>query len=252
MTQGLLRYRRRSIRLPEYDYAQAGAYFVTLCTHNREPLFGDIVDGEMALNEFGEIVHRCWTALPGHFSHVCLDAFVVMPNHLHGVIIIARTNGADRTDHRNGEGLAKFTETPVHEGSAHWDEASARFTYEPVRGRGARRGEALARGGVEIPSTGGANASPLQPSSLEKPWPNGTRPGSLAAMVQNFKSVSTRAINRLRGETGLPVWQRNYYEHIIRDERDLDRIRQYIADNPGHWAEDAENPVVFAREVRRG
>ena len=88
------RHHRRSIRLKGYDYTQPGAYFVTTCTHNREPLFGRVVDGEMVLNALGEIVWACWREIPIHFPHVELDAFVVMPNHVHGIIWIVDDVGA--------------------------------------------------------------------------------------------------------------------------------------------------------------
>jgi len=82
------KHHRRSIRLRGYDYTQPGAYFVTIVTRNRECLFGDVVDGNVALNEYGHVVHACWKAIPDHFPNVTLDAFVVMPNHVHGIIVI--------------------------------------------------------------------------------------------------------------------------------------------------------------------
>jgi len=82
------RHHRRSIRLKNYDYSQAGAYFVTICTHGHIHLFGEVVDGEMRLNPFGEIVQAVWFDLPQHYGHVQLDAFVVMPNHVHGIIVL--------------------------------------------------------------------------------------------------------------------------------------------------------------------
>ncbi len=85
------KHRRRSIRLPDYDYSQAGAYFVTICTHNRACLFGDIVDREMRLNDDGRLAQSVWEALPRHYSHVELDAFVIMPNHVHGIIVLTAT-----------------------------------------------------------------------------------------------------------------------------------------------------------------
>ena len=93
------------------------------------------------------------------------------------------------------------------------------------------------------------NASPLPQPPQPQPAtrPNGTRPGSLAAMVQNFKSVSARRINASRGTPGAPVWQRNYYERVVRNDDELDRIRQYIADNPAQWAMDRENPMAGAQ-----
>jgi putative transposase len=162
---------RRSIRLSGYDYTQAGRYFITICTYNRQNLFGEIVNGEMALNEYGRIVAACWQELARHFPNITLGEWVIMPNHVHGIIVIGR-------------------------------------------------GEASA-----------ADASPLQP--------NGTQPGSIGAMAQNFKSVAARKINKLRGTPGTAVWQRNYWEHIIRDQQAYQRIAQYIINNPAKWDEDS-------------
>lgn len=81
---------RRSIRLQEYDYAQAGAYFVTICTHNRECLFGEIVDGEVRLNDAGRMIQAVWDGLPERFDNLGLDQFTIMPNHVHGIMVLNR------------------------------------------------------------------------------------------------------------------------------------------------------------------
>ncbi len=83
---------RRSIRLKDYDYSQTGAYFVTICVRNRECLMGDVIDGKMILNDFGEIVLKCWKDIPNHFPHVSLNEYVIMPNHIHGIIVIQETD----------------------------------------------------------------------------------------------------------------------------------------------------------------
>jgi len=179
------KHHRRSIRLREWDCRNAGAYFVTICTCGGEYLFGEVADADMRLNIYGEIVTACWNAIPRHFANAELDAFVVMPNHMHGIVVLRR-------------------------GKAFGSEASALL-------RDAR-----------------PNALPLHRL-------RGTPPGSLAAIVQNFKAVASRRINRARGTPGAPVWQRNYWEHIIRDDRALGAIRQYIADNPARWSLDVHN-----------
>ncbi|MCX7838639.1 MAG: transposase, partial [Anaerolineae bacterium] len=165
------------------------AYFVTIVTRNRECLFGDVVDGAMRVNAWGQIVVECWDALPTHFPNVELDAFVVMPNHVHGIIVIV-----DDAAPRRGEAFFGLSRKPK-------------------------------------------NASPLHPQP-----PRGTQSGSVGAIIQNFKSVSARKINASRDTAGAPVWQRNYYEHIIRNEKSLHAIRAYIENNPAHWAQDDENP----------
>lgn len=192
---------RRSIRLQGYDYARSGAYFVTICAWQRECLFGEVVDGVMWLNEAGLTVQQIWVGLPGHFRHVELDQFIVMPNHVHGIILLTAGNGS----------------VGAKQGSS----------ASPVSGVvDQNQGEA-----------GEAFASPLP-----NPLVNGTASDSLGALIQNFKSVSTRRINLLRCSPGTPVWQRNYYERIIRDDSELERTQQYIEDNPFKWAEDENNP----------
>lgn len=173
---------RRSIRLPGYDYTQVGAYFVTVVTYGRECLFGDIVDGEMRVNDSGILVENEWRRLGHRFGWVIPDEITVMPNHVHCILFIADhdTVGAGQDDSfRSGE------------------------------------------------------------SSLAPPLQNS--PGSLGAIIRAYKAITARLINGLRRTPGTPVWQRNYYEHIIRDENEMDAIRRYIQDNPAQWKLDTEN-----------
>jgi len=179
------KHHRRSIRLPGYDYTQPGAYFITVCTQNRDCLFDDPV--------LRSVVETYWQAIPRHFPHVTLDAWVVMPNHVHGIIVI--TVGARHSQR-----------TPL-------------FMHEPGSSEIHPPMQSLSR-----------NALPLQR-------------GSLGAIVGNFKSVMARRINRIHHTPGMDVWQRNYYEHIIRNERALQRIREYIVNNPLRWDLDIENPT---------
>jgi putative transposase len=175
----------RSIRLRGYDYAQAGAYFVTICTHGQNCFLGEIVDEGMMLSSYGKIAKTCLEGIPQHFAHAKVDAFVIMPNHLHGIIV-----------------LANMTEVAAQHAA-------------PLR-----------------------NDVPLRPA-----------PGSLSTIVRSFKSASTKRINELRGMARTLFWQRNYYEHVIRNDRDMDRIREYIATNPLKWALDRENPQRSGRSA---
>jgi REP-associated tyrosine transposase len=168
-----LRSYRRRLRLPHYDYASAGAYFVTICTHERACLFGHVRDDTMQLNVFGEIVENCWHLLPDLYPRLAADAFIVMPNHVHGIVVLA---------------------TGSH-------------------------------GVVE-------------------------RRQALPEIVRAFKSLSARRINAIRNATGRPLWQRGYYEHIIRNEISLAEIRDYIAGNPAQWAADRNNPANPKRAGR--
>ena len=190
-----LRY-RRFLRLKNHDYRQAGAYYVTICTQSREFLLGEVVDGVMQLNAFGKIVEREWLNTAAIRPSVELDAFVVMPNHIHVIIMLTDQEGA----------------THRQEGATHRVAATT-------------TGEATARVARTTRAHGPAS-------------------GSLGAIIGQFKSVVTKEINQLRTRPGAPVWQPNYYEHVIRNEQDLECIRAYIANNPGRWAEDSENPTT--------
>ncbi len=175
------RHHRRSIRLKNYDYSQAGAYFVTVCSWNKECIFGEIVNGEMHLNEYGQVVSGEWQRSSIIRKELELDTFLVMPNHIHGIVFI-----------------------------------NACTSFNVVaNGR-----------------------SPLQ-----------MKPKSISSFVAGFKSAVTKQINQIRNTPGTPVWQRNYYEHIIRNENELHKIRQYIQNNPLKWDLDENNPVNIKQNV---
>lgn len=183
---------RRSLRLQGYDYAQAGAYFVTICTQNRACLFGEIVDEKMRVNDVGRMVERWWEKLPEKFPATEIDEFIIMPNHLHGIVVLVGAAPCGRP------------------------------------------------GGVAV-----ADASGLARARLKAGHPHGGAP-TLGDIMSWFKTMTTNDYLRgvkQRGWTSFPgkLWQRNYYEHIIRDDAALDRIRQYIAENPLRWATDDEN-----------
>jgi putative transposase len=174
------RHHRRSIRLPQYDYTAAGAYFVTVCVHGGESLLGEVVNETMRLNRLGQIAHDFWRDVPGHFPNTSIDAFVIMPNHLHAIIVI-------------------------------------------------RELSAVAGGGEK-----GEGTSPLQGGQVEKP--------ALGQTVAYYKYQTTKRINQMRDMPGTPFWQRNYWEHVVRNDGELNRIREYIENNPARWAEDQLHP----------
>ena len=175
------KHHRRSIRLKGRDYSQPGAYFVTICTRDRACLFGDVVNGEMRLNGSGETARRCWEDIPDHFPLVELDAFVIMPNHVHGIIVVP------------GRGEKSFAPT-----------------YAPT---------------TTTPTTAIAQS----PSR------------TIGSIVRGFKIGVTKWF---RANTDLhSVWQRGYYEHIVRTEGELMAIREYVLGNPARWNEDENNPA---------
>jgi putative transposase len=169
---------RRSVRLQGYDYSQAGAYFVTICTNDRALFFED--------NAIREIAERCWLEIPDHFPTVELDEHIVMPNHVHGIIVTC------------GDG------------------------------RGVRRG-------VQLKAPTNTIRNPDNVLSVISPHRN-----TLSVVVRTYKAAVTTLCHRAGRDDF--AWQRNYHEHVIRNEGELNRIRQYIVDNPIHWETDTHNP----------
>jgi putative transposase len=183
------KHHRRSIRLPNYDYSQTGIYFVTICTHQKQCLFGEIRDGKMSLNQIGQIVAQEWLNSSKIRQEIELDEWIIMPNHLHGIVVIT-DNGA------------------YHLGAYH----------APLRENGLRQ----------------------------------RKPRSLSSFVGGFKSSVTKRIKPMCEQPNSIVWQRNYYETIVRDDRQLNNIREYIINNPQKWDEDPEKPEDRSPELSIG
>jgi REP element-mobilizing transposase RayT len=192
------KHHRRSIRLKGYDYSQEGAYYVTMVTWQREFLFGNILNHEMMLSPYGEIVQKWWQEIPVHFANVETGAFVIMPNHVHGIIYILGGRGTVPVPKDDGE-------IPISQNNK---------TVDVIQGG-------------ETPPLRIFNGTP-----------------TLGQIVAYFKYQSTKEMNKIDDtSTVTKFWQRNYYEHIIRDEKDLQNKTDYIEANPLLWDEDDENPV---------
>lgn len=214
------RHHRRSIRLKGYDYALPGAYFVTLCTKDRTCFFGDVVDGLMRPGPIGAAAHACWVDLPHHFPQGVLDAFVVMPNHVHGILgITDRPGGAHPT---------------VDDGTRRGD----RSTVDDGTG-----GAVQLNGPTPniVPTAGIPPDAPKRPSV--DPYFSNLSPqrGTLSVIIRTYKGAVTRWC-RINGYPAFG-WQPRFYDHIIRNDKALARIRRYIADNPRRWSADREHPA---------
>ena len=184
-------HQRRSIRLASYDYSSIGFYFVTICIQNRKCLLGKIVDSEVVLNDAGWMVDHWWCELTNKFSTVGLDHYVIMPNHLHGILILQSPVGADQC---------------------------------------------------------------VCPDPDLSEYPGGHTDLPLPKMIQWFKTMPTNAYIRGVNNNCWPpfpgkLWQRNYYERIIRNEGELHNTRQYIRDNPMQWVSNKENPANHQNHV---
>jgi len=190
---------RHSIRLRRHNYSQPGSYFFTICAADHESIFGRVRAGTMECNPAGEAVWNIWRELPVRFPAIELDAFVVMPNHLHGILFLCPPNPPP------GRASPAPTKTNAHT---------------------ARRGN---------------------------PWvarrDSPSRAPSLGQIIGAFKSLSAAAVNHALNRRNQSVWQRNYFEHIVRSAKDLDAVRLYIAQNPMQWLNDRENPA--ARQVQQ-
>ncbi len=197
---------RKQIRLKYYDYTQHGAYFVTICTYGRVCLFGSIVNKAMQLNACGKIVLEEWIKSASIRREIELGTFVIMPNHLHGIVMLSRQSvGVDGVD----PCPQKINPSLINKDI---DDANTRSNTGPNAGANAKTG---------------ARRAPLR------------KPRSLSSFIAGFKSAVTKRINETRTAPDR-IWQRNYYEHIIRTEFDYERISEYIVFNPESWAEDVE------------
>ncbi len=203
---------RRSIRLQGYDYSSAGAYFITICTQNRACLFGEISDGTMQLNDAGQMVERVWQSLLQRFPHVCLDAFVVMPNHVHGIVQL------------RADTLVEWAGTPEERA-------------------GTRPAPTVDMKSVGAPLVG---ALPTMDDAIPDD-PTAKWGLSLGDVIGVFKSIATHQYTiGVKQQNWEPfhkrLWQRNYYEHVIRDETAFQKIWDYIQSNPLSWQLDQLHP----------
>ncbi len=186
-------FHRRSIRLKNYDYTQAGAYYITLCSHHFQHLFGTINQGEMQLSSLGQIVQNEWLKTAIMRPTIRLGAFIIMPNHLHGILEIIEND---------------------NKGTA-FEKETKEFISLPDRGRlrTEQYGESIS--------------------------------GSIPTIIRSLKATVTKQINILRGTPGVLVWQRNYWEWVIRNEAEYQKFSAYIQNNPAKWELDRfrfENP----------
>jgi len=287
MTYDPNRHHRRSIRLKGYDYSRPGAYFITIVAQDRACLFGKVVDGVMHLSEVGQIVAESWQWLAAQYDYVTLDAWVVMPNHIHGIIVITDQGGDDGG--RGGSRTAPTANAPTTSNAPTAPDAltvnaptapdaptvnaptapdaptvnaptapDAPTVNAPTAPDAPTVNAPTANAPTasnaptapDAPTASNAPTAPDAPTASNAPTANApttnapTAPAkrkTVGRLVGAFKTVSTKRINDQRGTPGAQVWQRDFYEHIIRDAAALARIRRYIVENPARWASDPEN-----------
>jgi REP element-mobilizing transposase RayT len=190
-------HKRQSIRLKGYDYSQSGLYFITICCYQRECLFGNIINSQMILNNFGQLIKEEWLKSAEIRKEIELDDFVIMPNHFHGIVIINQEINSD------------FMKNDVD---------------------------------FQDNNVGANGRSPLLQQIQSSPPKISMKPKSISSLIAGFKSATTKKINVIRNTHQNPVWQRNYYDHIIRNDESLARIREYVQNNPLSWENDQLHP----------
>ena len=220
------KYRIPSARLPGWDYRNAGAYFITICTHNRAPIFGECKQGKMKLSTAGMIAQGCWYQIPFLKSHVTLGAFVVMPNHVHGIMILDEMgndgDGGGGGNNDDDGGVETFdsnvSTTPVD-------------TIPQTHTKSANH----------YPSNNSQNDHPTKSSSKNPFYQNiSPKSGSVSRIIQQYKTACTKHIRSACPDVDFE-WQTRFYDHIIRDEVSVANITNYILNNPKNWKEDRFN-----------
>lgn len=200
------KYRISSTRLKNWNYGQNGAYFITICTKNREHFFGEIVsangENEMQLNEIGKIADAFWTEIPKHFPFIELGNYVVMPNHVHGILIINKTNIVDDRIDNAVETLQCNVYTSVKT-------LQCNVSTPPIDENASQKNEQMSK------------ISPLA--------------GTISTLIRSYKSVITRNAHYIHADF---EWQERFHDHIIHNSESFERIQNYIQNNVTNWKED--------------
>lgn len=217
------KYRITSARLQSWDYGANGAYFITICTKNREHFFGEILNNKMQLNELGQLTEKYWVEIPTHFPFIELGNFVVMPNHTHGILII------DKPDIRTDD-----VETP---------KLGVSTTNAPTTNTNAPATTIITsiitstktspKTSPTNPTTPIATPTPTTPiiGGKNEKW----KPNTIGTIINQFKRIVTINARKINADF---AWQSRFHDHIIRDAQSFENIQNYIANNPANWAKD--------------
>ncbi len=270
------KFRIESTRLKHYDYASDGAYFITICTKNRQHFFGEIIDGVLSESVQSKICSDCWYDLPNHYPNCILDEFVIMPNHVHGIVIIQNPiadihpGPMDRNIANIPNGTIVANEPvativpivpvvpvgptvpivpiirivpnvetglrPVSTGITGMGSAGTGSTGMGSMGTGSMGTGSTATGSIGMGSLG------MGSTGTESPAGNihtNNHRHSVSEIIRAFKSFSARRINEYQGTPGQPFWQPRFHDRIIRNEQELQNIREYIINNPSNWDQDS-------------
>lgn len=232
------KHHRRSIRLKGYDYTQKGLYFITICCQNRICRFGDVVDGEMALNEYGQIAYNEWLKLSDRFSNFELDVFQIMPNHMHGIILLNNVSVVGAAVGAVGAGF-----TPAQIDLNTQNELDIKNNLDSqidlnIKNNLNTRNDINIKNDLDVQNIGQYDDN-IRATARVAP--------TVYDIVGAYKSLVANGCLEIwksiwAGVTPVPLmgklWQRNYYEHIIRNEQSYQTISNYIINNPAKWTND--------------
>ncbi len=227
-------HRRRVHRLPGHDYSSPGAYFVTVDTHERRRLFGTVEDGRFVPNGAGRMIDEGVASLPGRFPHVRVDTSVVMPDHVHLILVLGEgARAAARAESAATTRVESGATTPTESGAATRVGSGAATRTESGAATRVGSGAATRVGSGAATRVGSGAATRAE-------WAATRAAPTLGEVVGAFKSITTVAYIRGVRQSGWPsftqrLWQRDYHDHVVRDPSDLARIRRYILDNPSDW-----------------
>jgi len=201
------RYRIPSTRLQNWDYGWNAIYFITICASDREHCFGKVSNKTMELSEIGLLAHQFWCEIPDHFPFICLDAFVIMPNHIHGVLIIDKDNDGHfgpKTVSDSGSGTPPSSIKPLTISS-------------------------------DISKTNAKSSNIHADITLGHKRFQNQGSNTISSIIGSYKSIVSKKAHPIYKDFG---WQAGFYDHIVHSDREFDRIRQYIDDNPANWTND--------------
>ena len=235
-------YRIPSTRLQNWDYGWAGAYFITICTKNRVKYFGDIIDRRMHLSPIGVLADVFWYEIKNHTHNVELGAFVVMPNHIHGILILHNGNENNANNNVNNENDINNNDN-VNDCANKNVDGNVNGNINGNVDRNVETRHALSLQSPQPPQSKPPQPpnTPSQPSNQPPPKTIGQQrfqnqgKNTVSSIIGSYKSAVSKHAHRLGFDF---TWQERFYDHIIRNEKSYLRISRYIINNPLNWQED--------------
>ena len=236
---------RRSIRLKGYDYSSAGAYFITAVLQHRAHLFGSVNENGVQLSEAGKIAHRCWEEIPNHFPNTAVDEFVIMPDHMHGIVVVLEEGREEikRDKNESNDGGEQLDEDKDSRGGVQLNEREGNGGESEGNGGGVQL-NAATRAFISSATKAPIYTLPILNTPPQTRKDNyfsiiSPKKKTLAVIIRTYKA----AVTTICRENGIYEfqWQRNYYERIIRDDEGLAAVRRYIFNNPAKWLNDRKN-----------